>query len=892
MNPRTIYLRDYTAPAYLVETIDLDVDIRDGFTRVTSRCRMTRNPAGPGGPLMLNGEELTLETVRINGRALAEADYRHAEKMLTIDSVPEAFVLETVVRIHPEENTQLSGLYRAKDGYVTQCESEGFRRITFYPDRPDVMARFTCTLHADKAQFPVLLSNGNPVGSGDEVDGRHWARWEDPYAKPSYLFACVAAKLDVLVDEHTTPSGRRVRCAVYVEPGKLDQCGHAMAALKKSMKWDEETFGLEMDLDTFMIVAVGDFNMGAMENKGLNIFNTKYVLARPDTATDADFQAIDSVVAHEYFHNWTGNRVTCRDWFQLSLKEGLTVFRDQNFSMDIHSAGVSRIQEVRALRAAQFPEDAGPMAHPIRMASYAEISNFYTSTVYSKGAEVIRMIHTLIGGSAFRKGMDLYFQRHDGQAVTCEEFVAAMQDASGLDLGQFQRWYNQAGTPRLIVRSQHDASQRRFTLTVEQQCPITAYEERMKREGLVQERGAYHLPLVVGLLDQSGNELPLRLSGEAQPQGTQRTLQVRQAREEFVFEDIDAPPVPSLLRGFSAPVALDYPYTPDELTHLMACDSDAFNRWEAGQRLAMDILLQGIRALKKDPSATTGWIPASFVDAMRRVLESALLPGGDPALVAEALVLPLETVLAEQMEVVDPDAIHAARLALRRHLAEHLRETLLHVYHALRTDEPYSPEGRQAGARALRCTCLAYLAELTDVPTRGLVLAHYDHATNMTDAIAALTAVANLNIPARAMVLDHFYRTWKHEALVVDKWLQVQATCRLDRTLEAVEALLSHEAFDLRNPNKVYALIRAFCAANPRHFHAADGSGYRFAADAILRLDPLNPEIAARVARSFDRWRKFDVGRQAHAREQLQRIQAQSGLSADVAEVVGKALEG
>ncbi len=892
MNPRTIYLRDYAPPAYLVETIDLDLDIREGFTRVTSRCRMKRNPTGNGGPLVLNGEELALELVRINGRELPKADYRYADNTLTIDVVPDAFALETVVRIRPDENTQLSGLYRSKNGYVTQCEAEGFRRITFYPDRPDVMARFSCTLHADKALYPILLSNGNPVGSGDEVDGRHWATWEDPFAKPSYLFACVAAKLDVLVDEHTTPSGRRVRCAVYVEPGKLDQCGHAMAALKKSMKWDEEVFGLEMDLDTFMIVAVGDFNMGAMENKGLNIFNTKYVLARPDTATDDDFQGIDVVVAHEYFHNWTGNRVTCRDWFQLSLKEGLTVFRDQNFSMDTHSAGVSRIREVRALRAAQFPEDAGPMAHPIRPASYAEINNFYTATVYSKGAEVIRMIHTLIGKSAFRRGMDLYFQRHDGHAVTCEDFVTAMQDASGLDLTQFQRWYNQAGTPKLLVRGQHDAAQRRFTLTVEQHYPATPYEERMNKEGLPQERGAYHLPLVIGLLDQSGQELPLRLSGEAEPGGTQRMLQVREAQSTFVFEDIDTPPVPSLLRGFSAPVMLDYAYSEAELAHLMAFDTDAFNRWEAGQRLAMEILLRGVQAQQRDPGASTDWIPEGFVKAMGRLLDSALQPGGDPALAAEALVLPLELVLAEQMEVVDPDAIHAARLALRRHLAERLREKLLHVYHALKSEEPYSPEGRQAGARALRNSCLAYLAELTDIPTRGLVLAHYDHATNMTDSIAALAAVANLDIPARSMVLDHFYRTWRHEALVVDKWLQVQATCRLDRTLEAVEALMNHEAFDIRNPNKVYALVRAFCAANTKHFHAADGSGYRFAADAILRLDPLNPQVAARVARSFDRWRKFDTGRQDHAREQLERIRTQPGLSADVAEVVGKALEG
>ena len=889
MSPRTIYLRDYAVPAYLVETIDLDIDIREGSTRVGACCRLRRNPAGSGGPLVLHGEELQLESLRIDGRTLAPEEYRIQDNLLTVERVPEAFTLETLVRVCPEKNTQLSGLYRSKDGYVTQCEAEGFRRITFYPDRPDVMARFTCTLHADKAGFPVLLANGNPVGRGDEAEGRHWAKWEDPFAKPSYLFACVAAKLDVLEDEYVTRSGRRVRLAVYVEPGKLDQCAHAMAAVKKSMKWDEDTFGLEMDLDNFMIVAVGDFNMGAMENKGLNIFNTKYVLAKPETATDGDFQNIDRVVAHEYFHNWTGDRVTCRDWFQLSLKEGLTVFRDQNFGMDVHSAGVTRIQEVRILRAAQFPEDAGPMAHPIRPAGYAEINNFYTATVYNKGAEVIRMIHTLIGKEAFRRGMDLYFQRHDGQAVRCEDFVAAMQDASGLDLGQFQRWYDQAGTPRLVVRSRFEASARRYILEVEQQYPATPYEERLRREGFAGTRGAYHLPLVVGLLDRQGRELPLRLAGEPAAQGTQRILQVRQDRETFVFEDIDTEPVPSLLRGFSAPVLLDYPYGEADLAHLMAFDTDAFNRWEAGQRLAMDILLRGVEALRREPAAS-GWIPESYAEAIGRLLDSALEPGSDPALVAEALVLPLETVLAEQMEVVDPDAIHAARLALRGHLAERLKDRFLGLYHALKVDGPYSPEGPQAGARALRNACLSYLGELRDVPMRGLVLAHYEHAANMTDAMAALATIANLDVPARALVLEDFYRKWRHEALVVDKWLQVQATSRLVGTLDAVQALMAHESFDLRNPNKVYSLLRAFCASNPRHFHAADGSGYRFAADVILKLDPMNPQVAARIARSFDRWRRFDALRQAHAQEQLQRIRAAEGLSGDVAEVVGKAL--
>jgi aminopeptidase N len=890
--PVTIYLKDYTPPAYLVDTVALDIAIHAGFTRISSRLTMRRNPSGNGGALQLNGEDLILETLKLDGRTLNSDEYTYAADILSIAAVPETFVLETVQRLDPDQNTQLSGLYRSKDGYFTQCEAQGFRRISFYPDRPDVMAKFQCTLHADKASFPILLANGNPVASGNEEgegnEGRHWATWEDPFAKPAYLFACVAAKLDVLEDAYTTTSGRRVRCAVYVEPGKLGQCAHAMAALKKSMKWDEDVFGLEMDLDHYMIVAVGDFNMGAMENKGLNIFNTKYVLASPDTATDTDYQNIDRVVAHEYFHNWTGNRVTCRDWFQLSLKEGLTVFRDQQFGMDVHSAGVTRIQEVRTLRAAQFPEDAGPMAHPIRPESYAEINNFYTATVYEKGAEVIRMIHTLIGQAAFRKGMDLYFERHDGQAVTCEDFVTAMQDASGLDLTQFRRWYRQAGTPRLVVRSQFDAAARRYTLEFTQIVAPTPYEERMKKEGLAQTSGPYHLPVVLALLDAVGGELPLQLADEATPAGTQRTLQLREATQTFVFENIAAEPVPSLLRGFSAPVVLDYPYTTTELIHLMAYDRDAVNRWEAGQRLATDILLAGVAAFQQGKSEA--WIPQDYVVAMARLLGAAFVPGGDPALVAEALVLPSENVLAEQMEVVDPDAIHAARLTLRRVLATQLREALLAAYLELKDEAPYSPEGKQAGRRALRNACLGYLAELDEPSAQALVIGHFEQAGNMTDTMAALAAVANLDIPARHALLDSFYTKWQHEALVVDKWLQVQATSRLPDTTADVCALMTHEAFDIRNPNKVYALVRAFCAANPKHFHAADGSGYKLAADVILQLDPLNPQVASRIARTFDRWRKFDAVRQSHARTQLERIRAQNGLSSDVSEVVGKAL--
>jgi aminopeptidase N len=614
--------------------------------------------------------------------------------------------------------------------------------------------------------------------------------------------------------------------------------------------------------------------MGAMENKGLNIFNTKYVLARPDIATDGDFLNIDRVVAHEYFHNWTGNRVTCRDWFQLSLKEGLTVFRDQEFGADTYSRPVTRIQEVRGLRAAQFPEDAGPMAHPVRPQSYMEISNFYTATVYEKGAEVVRMIHTLIGPRAFRRGMDVYFRRHDGQAVTCDEFVDAMAEGSGFDFAQFKRWYDQAGTPRLDVKGDYDAAAKRYTLTVKQSTPPTPGQP---------EKLPLHIPLAVGLIGPDGTELPLQLQGEAAPAGTDRVLSVREPEERFVFTNVPAKPVPSLLRRFSAPVTLDFGYTEAELTHLMAHDGDAFNRWEAGQRLATGILLRGIAAHRAGKPVE---VPTAFVDAFTRVLRDG---PQDPAFAAEALSLPSETYLAEQMAVVDPDAIHAVRTQLRRELARALRDELALTYQSLKISGPYSPDAQSAGKRSLRNLALGYLMELESTEAYALAAEQFAAADNMTDRMAALASLANSQAPARDPALERFYADWKHEPLVVDKWLAVQATARLPDTLARVERLMHHEAFDIRNPNKVYALIRAFCANHVR-FHAADGAGYAFGADRVLELDGLNPQIAARIARSFDRWRKFDAGRQAQARAALERIRAKDGLSKDVAEVVTKAL--
>ena len=879
--PMAILLKNYLPPAYLIDDVCLDVDLRDDAAIVDASLICRRNPAAAEGqPLVLDGEDLETLSVSVDGRLLAPADYRQLATQLVIDNLPDAFTLVTRVRIRPDQNTQLSGFYRSRDGYFTQCEPEGFRRITWFIDRPDVMARYTVTLHANKAEFPILLANGNPVGQGDEAEGRHFATWEDPFAKPSYLFAMVAGKLDVLRDRYRTTSGRTVQLAIYVEPGKLDQCEHAMAALKKSMHWDEQRFGLECDLDHYMIVAVGDFNMGAMENKGLNIFNTKYVLARADVATDADFENIDRVVAHEYFHNWTGNRVTCRDWFQLSLKEGLTVFRDQEFGADTHSRETARIREVRGLRAAQFPEDAGPMAHPVRPESYVEINNFYTATVYEKGAEVVRMIHTLIGEAAFRRGMDIYFARHDGQAVTCEDFVAAMGDAAGFDFTPFMAWYRQAGTPRVQATGSYDAANRRFSLTLVQSCPPTQGQP---------EKQPYLIPVVVGLVGPDGRDVELAGEvGATVGTATTRVLQLRAAKEIFVFENVPAVPVPSLLRNFSAPVVLDYPYDDRELAHLLAHDSDAFNRWEAGQRLYGRLIRDAVARLAQGAAIEAHEWPVSLLDAVRKVLVGA----DDPAFIAEALTLPGEATLAEQMEIVDPEILYQARVALAQFFAKGLASDFARLYETLAPTGPYRPDTADAGRRRLRNLCLGYLNELESDEYRQLARNQFARADNMTDQFAALSVLANApewEDGGRDATLAEFFERWQGEALVVDKWLAVQAGGRQPGTLARVEELTRHSAFDIRNPNKVYALIRTF-GANHRHFHAMDGSGYRFLAAQIAELDPINPQVAARLARCFDRWRRFDAARQAQASSVLSALRQRSGLSRDVLEVVSKAL--
>ena len=887
--PQRIRRQDYTPPPFLVDHVELDVHFQVGEVLVNSQLRLRRNPAVAPGPalaaLELDGQGLHTLSVAIDGKPLAADGYSCSDSLLRIANPPEALTLSTQVRIDADRNSSLSGLFRSKDGYFTQCEAQGFRRITWFPDRPDIMSRYQVTLHADKATLPVLLANGNPNGSGDEEAGRHWARWEDPFAKPCYLFALVAARLDVLRDQFTTSSGRTVELAVFVEPGKLDQCAHAMDALKRSMRWDEEVFGLECDLDHYMIVAVSDFNMGAMENKGLNVFNTKYVLARADTATDTDYQNIDRVVAHEYFHNWTGNRVTCRDWFQLSLKEGLTVFRDQEFGADMHSRAVVRIRDVRNLRAAQFPEDAGPMAHPVRPDSYIEINNFYTSTVYEKGAEVVRMIRTLIGHEAFRRGIDLYFERHDGQAVTCDDFVAAMADASGLDLTQFMRWYDRAGTPHLRATGSYDPEARRYTLTLAQSLPSTASEAGSQPTRQAFE--PFHMPVAIGLNGPHGEDLPLLIAGDGSAAGSGRTtrvLSLTEREQQFVFEDLAAAPVPSLLRDFSAPVILDFAYSDDELMHLLAHDSDPFNRWEAGQRLASRLILAATDDLSAGRPAR--W-PQGIADAAARLVEHA---DDDPAFAAEALTLPGEATLAEQLPMVDPDALHAARNSLRHFLAEQLQDALRQCYQSLAASGPYQPTPAAAGRRALRNVCLGYLGELDSDEMRGLAMSQFASADNMTDQFAALAILAQHDDDQRQRALAGFYERWQDEALVVDKWLAVQAASRLPGTLGVVKGLLDHPAFDLRNPNKVYALLNTF-GNNHVRFHAADGSGYHFLAEQIGRLDRLNPQVAARLTRRFDRWRKFDQIRQQQARLALEALRASDGRSSDVLEIVGRALD-
>ena len=864
--PQPVLLAEYQPPSFLIDTVDLAFELDETATIVRSRLVIRRD--GAGDELRLNGEALTLLSVARDGVALTADQYRLEHGLMVIPGMPDACVLEIAVRIDPKGNTELSGLYVSNGSYFTQCEAEGFRRITYFPDRPDVMARFTTTVTAEKARVPVMLSNGNPGPVEDLGDGRHRVVWTDPHPKPCYLFALVAGDLVAVKDGFTTRSGRHVDLGVYVRRGDEDRCAHAMASLKTSMTWDEDVFGLEYDLDVFNIAAVSDFNMGAMENKGLNVFNTKYVLAKPETATDFDYQGIETVIAHEYFHNWTGNRVTCRDWFQLSLKEGLTVYRDQEFSADQGSRAVKRIGDVRGLRAAQFREDGGPLAHPVQPASYLAIDNFYTATVYNKGAEVIRMMATIIGKDAFRRGMDLYFARHDNHAVTIDDFVAAMQDASGVDLSQFKRWYHQAGTPEIAVTDDYDPATRRYSLTVTQRTPPTPGQP---------DKQPVVIPLALGLLDGNGQELATQLEGETEAKPGTRVVLASEAESRFTFVDVASPPVPSLLRGFSAPVKMSG-MSRDRLKFLAAHDTDPFARWEAGQQYSTGLLLDMISSIQRGETPT---VEPALIQAME-----ATLDGADPAFVAEALTLPGEAFLADQMTVVDPDAIHAARDLARRAVAAGLRDKLAALYDRLIDTGPYTTDGTAVGRRSLRNTCLAYLSAERD-PSRAK--AQFDAGRNMTDVLAALSVLANIECPEREQALAAFHKAWREDPLVLDKWFGIQAMSSLPGTMAAVRELFGHPDFDLRNPNRVRALVSSF-AVNQVCFHTADGAGYRFLADTIIRLDPDNPQIAARMVSPLGQWRRFDAARQVLMKAELRRIVGLAGVSTNTFEMASKSL--
>ena len=879
--PQVIYLKDYQAPEYLIDETHLTFELFEDHSLVHAQLVMRRNPARGAGlpPLVLDGQQLELLSVQLDDQPLAAGDYQVDGDSLTVQPKAERFTLDTSVKIHPESNTALEGLYKSGKMFCTQCEAEGFRKITYYLDRPDVMSTFTTTVIAEQHRYPVLLSNGNPIGSGPAEDGRHWATWEDPFMKPAYLFALVAGDLWCVEDTFTRQSGRDVTLRIYVEPENIDKCDHAMVSLKKSMRWDEEVYGREYDLDIFMIVAVNDFNMGAMENKGLNIFNSSCVLARAETATDAAHQRVEGVVAHEYFHNWSGNRVTCRDWFQLSLKEGFTVFRDAEFSADMNSRTVKRIEDVAYLRTHQFAEDAGPMAHPVRPDSFIEISNFYTLTVYEKGAEVVRMVRTLLGAEGFRKGSDLYFERHDGQAVTTDDFIKAMEDANGVDFTQFKRWYNQAGTPRLEVSEAYDAAAQTYSLTFRQSCPQTPDKA---------DKLPFVIPVELGLLDAAGNDLPLQLAGEAAPGGASRVLSVTEAEQTFTFQGIQAKPLPSLLRGFSAPVKLSFPYDRDQLMFLMQHDSDGFNRWEAGQQLSVQVLQELIGQHQRGEALQ---LDQRLITALGTVLGNESL---DPAMVAEMLSLPGEAYLTEISQVADVDAIHAAREFARQQIAEQLFDALWARYQANREvsrSTAYVASAEHFARRSLQNIALSYLMQSGKPQVLEATLEQFEQCDNMTERLTALAVLVNSPFEAeRAKALEAFAEHFKDNPLVMDQWFSVQAASTLPGGLARVKALMQHPAFTLKNPNKVRALIGAFAGQNLVNFHAADGSGYRFLADLVIELNALNPQIASRQLAPLTRWRKYDAARQALMKGELERILASGELSSDVYEVVSKSL--
>ncbi|GAA0633458.1 aminopeptidase N [Thalassospira tepidiphila] len=873
--PQEIRREDYKEPDFIVEKVELVFDLDRDVTNVKSRLFMAANPVrgtGKGDEVFLHGEDMKLLSVTLNETRLASSDFTVDQEGLRFKAPGQNFIAELETQISPANNTRLEGLYVSQSAFCTQCEAEGFRRITYFPDRPDVMATYRVTINANKESCPVLLSNGNLIDSGDLDGGRHFAVWEDPFPKPSYLFALVAGDLACVEDSFKTMSGRDVALRIFVEHGNEDRCDYAMDSLKRSMKWDEEVYGLEYDLDLFNIVAVSDFNMGAMENKSLNVFNAKFVLARPDTATDGDYERIESIVAHEYFHNWSGNRVTCRDWFQLSLKEGLTVFRDQEFSADQRSRPVQRIKDVNALRAAQFPEDAGPLAHPVRPDSYMEINNFYTATVYEKGAELIRMMHTLLGPDGYRKGIDLYFDRHDGQAVTCDDFAKAMEDANGIDFSQLKLWYSQAGTPKLSWQGDYDADAKQYRLTISQKTDPTPGQSDKK---------PLHMPISIGLLGADGSDL------------VAKTVELTEASQEFVFDGVTEAPVLSFNRGFSAPVNITTDQPDDELVFLMGNDSDAFNRWEAGQKYATRLMLSAIAAYE----ANGGDVDAAFsdeqahVDAFIAAMRATLINDDlDKAFRADALVLPGEAFLSEQRKPANPEAIYQVRTALRKRIGQALSDDFANTYHQNASNAAFTPDAASAGQRALRATALAYLVASGADEFADVAVAQYGTADNMTDQMAALSVLNNLDHPGRETALADFEERFANDGVVLDKWFSLQAMSSRDDTLARIKDLMSHPAFTMRNPNKVRALIGAFATGNPRHFHAKDGSGYAFYADRLIELDDINPQVAARLCAPLGKWAKYDADRADKMKAELNRILAKPEISRDLYEIASKSV--
>ena len=860
--PSTKYLADYKKPDFLIETVDLNFDLHEDVTHVTSRLHIKRQ-GRDDAPLVLDGVEISLKSVMIDNKS---AEYVIGDETLTISDTPDEFDLVIENDIDPASNTALEGLYMSNGMFCTQCEAQGFRRITYFLDRPDVMATYKVRIEALKQKYPVLLSNGNEIDGGDVANDRHFVTWQDPFPKPSYLFALVGGNLDCLEDHFVTKSGTDVTLRIFVEKDDLEKCPHAMSSLKASMKWDEEVYGLEYDLNIFNIVAVSHFNMGAMENKSLNIFNTKCILAKPETATDADFSFIESVVAHEYFHNWTGNRVTCRDWFQLSLKEGLTVFRDHEFSSDMGSRSVTRIADVRTLRQHQFAEDSGPMAHPVRPESYMEINNFYTMTIYEKGSEVIRMMHRILGPEKYRKAMDIYFDRHDGQAVTCEDFVKAMEDGSGEDLNQFRLWYSQAGTPELTVVGDYDEDAKVYTLSMTQTVPNTPGQTDKK---------PMHIPVELGLLDSDGKEM---LEG-----GTQ-LVNLTKAHQTFRFDGISEKPIPSILRGFSAPVKIKNKLTRDEKIFLIGHDADSFNRWEAAQEISIDVILSLVGDLNTGRQYK---LDEKYVDAFRLVLNDKNL---DTAFIAEMLSLPSEGVLGQQATPIDVDGIHKARKLVVQGLAHELKEDLLRVYSECLTAEAYQYAPEAVGRRRLKNVVLGYLMDIADTDIIGLCRDQLYGATNMTDEIAAFTLIVNSDAPDREEAIDSFYEKWKHETLVIDKWFSAQALSTRGNVLDQMDVLNKHADFDLKTPNRVRSLLSVFCSLNQVSFHNKSGRGYEFLARNIKVLDPLNPQIAAGLAKQLTRWKAFDKDRQELMVNTLEDLLKEKGLSKHVYEIVSKSL--